>query len=181
MKNILLNVFFIVILLFGSNLPISAQQPVSSDSSFKQGIKYKQDIQQLINAYGHDADRRLAQEQANLFTEDGAIENYRIDRSGNKPDTILKGRSSLLNGFGILKKYDITMHFIGQTTIEVNGDSATGEVYCLAHHFWKENGKRMLMVIGIRYYDTYVRQNNKWLFAKRKLIYDWIDKRPSSE
>lgn len=39
------------------------------------------------------------------------------------------------------------MHFNGQSTIDINSDSAIGEVYCLAHHLWTENGKRMLMVM----------------------------------
>jgi len=39
-----------------------------------------------------------------------------------------------------LKKYDVTMHFNGQTTIHLSGDSASGETYCLAHHIWVEKG-----------------------------------------
>ena len=180
MKNIFFNVIVPIVFFLFYNQHITAQH-LNNDSAFIKLMKDKEDIQQLINSYGYDADKRLAIEQANLFTENASIENYHTDRSCNKPDTILKRRSSLQKGFGVLKNYDITMHFIGQSTIDVKGDSATGEVYCLAHHFWKENGKRMIMVIGIRYYDTYLRENNKWLFAKRKLIFDWIDKRPSSE
>jgi SnoaL-like domain len=58
-------------------------------------------------------------------------------------------------------------------------NTATGETYCLAHHLWVENGQRLLMVMGIRYYDTFVRVDGQWFFAKRQLIFDWIDKHPS--
>jgi hypothetical protein len=137
-------------------------------------------ISELINNYSRFADRREPQRQANLFTDNATIEIFHSEPGNNKPDTVLHGKGEFITGFETLKKYDVTMHFNGQSTIHINGDSATGEVYCLAHHVWTENGKRMLMVMGIRYYDTYVRKNNDWLFAKRKLIFDWIDKRPST-
>ena len=137
-------------------------------------------IGELTNNYARYADRRQPQQQANLFTEDATIEIYHSEPGNNKPDTILHGRKEFVAGFETLKKYDVTMHFNGQSSIHMYGDSATGDVYCLAHHLWTENGKRMLMVMGIRYYDTYMYKNNEWLFAKRKLIFDWIDKRPST-
>jgi hypothetical protein len=74
----------------------------------------------------------------------------------------------------------VTQHVNGQHTVALDGDRARGEVYCLAHHIWVENGQRMLMVMGIRYYDMYVRKEGQWLFAERKLIIDWTDKQPSS-
>jgi hypothetical protein len=137
-------------------------------------------ITELVNNYSRYADRREPQKQADLFTDDATIEIYHVEPGSNKPDTILHGKKEFLSGFETLKKYDMTMHFNGQITINISGDSATGEVYCLAHHLWTENGKRILMIMGIRYYDTYVRKNNNWLFAKRKLIFDFIDKRPST-
>jgi hypothetical protein len=137
-------------------------------------------ISELINNYARFADRREAEKQANLFTDNATIEIYHSEPKNNKPDTVLIGKKAFVTGFETLEKYDVTMHFNGQSTIHIYGDSAIGEVYCLAHHLWTENGKRMLMVMGIRYYDTYVRKNDHWLFAKRRLVFDWVDKRPST-
>jgi len=137
-------------------------------------------IKELIDAYSHDADRRNPEAQANLFTSNGIIENYEGEPTvTNKPAAILTGRKELMNGFATLKKYDITMHFNGQSNITLKGDSATGETYCLAHQFWKEKNQRIKMVIGIRYYDTFVRIKGSWFFARRKLIFDWTDRRAS--
>jgi hypothetical protein len=158
---------------------VHAQKRVDSVISVQQ-MADRQAIQDLINAYSHDADRRRSQEQADLFTDNAIVEIYHAEPGNNKPDTVLRGHKELLAGFLTLKKYDVTMHFNGQSTIHITGDSASGEVYCLAHHLWVENGKRMLMVMGIRYYDKYVRRNDHWLFAERKLIFDWVDKRPST-
>lgn len=137
-------------------------------------------ITELINNYSRYADKREPQKQANLFTDNATIEIFHAEPGINKPDTILYGKKEFVSGFETLKKYDVTMHFNGQSTIHISGDSATGEEYCMAHHLWTENGTRMLMVMGIRYYDTYIRKDNTWLFAKRKLIFDWVDKRPST-
>jgi hypothetical protein len=136
-------------------------------------------IKELIDAYAHDADRREAEKQADLFAVDGVLYNYEGEPSTVKPESELRGRAALKAGFEFLKKFDVTMHFNGQSDIYLSGDSATGETYCLAHQFWMEKGQRVLMVIGIRYYDKFVKVEGKWLFAERKLIYDWRDKRPS--
>jgi hypothetical protein len=69
------------------------------------------------------------------------------------------------------------MHVNGQSTIEIRGDTATGETYCLAHHIFMDKGQHILMIMGIRYYDTIVRMNGHWLFAKRQLNFDWVDRR----
>lgn len=139
-------------------------------------------IRELIDAWAHDADRKQAAAQAALFTEDGVIEVYTAEpRPDSKPVQVLRGREAIESGIRDgLKPYAVTMHVNGQSMVQIHGDQATNESYTLAHHFWTENSQRMLLVMGIRYYDTLVRQNGHWLFAKRKLIIDWTDRRPST-
>jgi hypothetical protein len=139
-------------------------------------------IRELIDAYAHDADRKLAAAQAALFTDDAVVEVYMGEPSkDNKPAQVLRGRKEIESGVGAaLKQYATTMHFNGQSTVQINGDRATNESDTLAHHFWTEDGKRMLLVMGIRYYDTIVRKDGHWRFAERKLIIDWTDRRPST-
>ena len=135
-------------------------------------------IRELIDAYGHDADHREAEKQAALFTPDGELENIHTEPGRPGERTTLRGRKDLAAGFATLKKFEVTMHFNGQCTININRDSATAETYCLAHHIWVDSGRRVLMIIGIRYEDTIVKINGAWLFAKRQLYYLWIDRRP---
>ena len=71
------------------------------------------------------------------------------------------------------------MHFNGQSTITLDGDRATGESYCIAHHLFTEDGERNLMIAWLRYHDTFVKQDNAWLFAGRNLYVDWTETRPS--
>ncbi|QIP17351.1 nuclear transport factor 2 family protein [Spirosoma aureum] len=140
----------------------------------------QQSIRALIDAYARYADRRETQRQAELFTDDAKIVIYESEPGQREPVTTIQGQQALLAAFADLKTYDVTQHVNGQHTVTLDGDQARGEVYCLAHHIWLENGQRILMVMGIRYYDMYVRKEGQWLFAERKLIIDWTDKRPSS-
>ena len=169
---------FVFLILFFAVMNGHAQSAQKENLSEKEAAD-RIAIKNLIDGYSHDADRREAEKQAGLFTPDGEIEVFQGEPGVNKATALIKGRKDLIVGFQTLKKYDITMHFNGQSTIQIKGDTATGETYCLAHHIWKENGQRMLMVMGIRYYDTFVRIGGRWYFARRQLIFDWIDKRPS--
>ena len=136
-------------------------------------------IRELVDSFAYYADKTKAQRQAALFVENGTMEIYRSEPDTSKPIFILKGRKELEGAFKGLEKYNMTFHLNGQNSIKF-GDDTTGTVQCLAHHIFFENGKRILLTEAIRYYDTYTRQNNRWLFVKRKLVIYWEDKRLST-
>jgi SnoaL-like domain len=135
-------------------------------------------IRQLVDAYAHCADRRDADGQKSLFTEDTHFVVY-MDGQGSEPTQVLDGREALTPVFDDLNRYQATMHFNGQSTVALDGDRATGESYCIAHHLFTEDGERKLMVAWLRYRDTFVKVDSTWLFAERKLYVDWTETRPS--
>jgi ketosteroid isomerase-like protein len=136
-------------------------------------------IRELFDAYAHCADQRDAQGQMALFTDDTHFAVY-MDARNPEPTQDLHGREALAPVFGALNAYAATMHFNGQSTVELDGDRATGESYCLAHHLTEaEDGTRTLMVASIRYLDTFVKQDGAWLYAERRLMVNWTDTRPS--
>lgn len=59
----------------------------------------------------------------------------------------------------------------------LDGDRATGESYCLAHHVYSADGERKLMVASLRYHDTFVKEEGTWRFAGRRLYVDWTETR----
>jgi hypothetical protein len=60
-----------------------------------------------------------------------------------KPSQELHSREALAPVFADLNQYDATTHFVGQSTIfTLNGDRATGEAYCVAHHVTVDGEKR---------------------------------------
>ena len=102
-----------------------------------------------------------------------------MDGQGSEPTQVLDGREALTPVFDDLNRYEATMHFNGQTTISLDGDRATGESYCIAHHLFTEDGERKLMVAWLRYRDTFVKLDGAWLFAERNLYVDWTETRAS--
>jgi len=135
-------------------------------------------IRELIDAYAHCADRRDAKGQMALFTGDTRFLVF-MDATAAEPTQELHGRESLAPVFDDLNQYVATMHFNGQSTILLDGDRATGESYCLAHHLKVgQDGQRTMMIASIRYLDELVKQDGQWLFAERRLMVNWTETRP---
>jgi ketosteroid isomerase-like protein len=134
-------------------------------------------IRELIDAYAHCADRRDADGQMALFTADTHFVVYMDARSG-EPSMELHSRAELAPVFGDLNRYVATTHFNGQSTIELAGDTATGETYCLAHHVFVDEDSQMIFIASIRYHDTFSKSDSSWLFSERKLYVDWNETRP---
>lgn len=141
-----------------------------------QEIEDQAAIRKLVDSYAYCADTRNAQGQMSLFTEDTRFEVY-YDPKSDTASQVITNREDLFPVFDNLNTYDTTMHFNGQSTVTIANDHATGITYCMAHHLTKEEGGQKFMVAAIRYYDQFVKQDGKWLFAERKLLVDWIENR----
>ena len=134
------------------------------------------EIRELVDAYAHCADRRDAKGQMSLFTQNTHFVVF-MDVRSEKPSMELNRREELAPVFDELNKYEATTHFMGQSTVVLDGDRATGETYCIAHHVSASERKRTLFIASLRYYDVFAKVEGKWLFAERKLMVDWTDTR----
>jgi hypothetical protein len=133
-------------------------------------------LRQLVDAYAHCADRRDAEGQKALFTEDTHFVVY-MSGTGTEPTEDLHGREQLTPVFAALKQYVVTMHFNGQSTVSLDGERATGETYCIAHHVFTADGERKIMLAYLRYLDSFVKQGGTWRFAERNLYLEFSDTR----
>ena len=133
-------------------------------------------LRELFDAYAHCADRRDAEGQKALFTDDTVFAVY-MSGEDSEPTYVLHGRESLAPVFADLNRYEATTHFNGQSTVVLDGDGATGESYTIAHHVYTEGGDRKIMVASLRYLDTFSKIDGRWYFAERKLILDWSEVR----
>jgi SnoaL-like domain len=131
-------------------------------------------IRELIDAYARCADRRDADGQKSLFTTDTRFLVY-MNGEGTEPTDDLRGRESLTPVFENLNSYEVTTHFNGQSTVALDGERATGETYCLAHHLYTADGERKLMIASLRYHDTFAKEDGTWRFAERRLYVDWTE------
>jgi SnoaL-like domain len=134
-------------------------------------------IRNLVDQYAYCADTRDAQGQMALFTEDTRFIVF-MDAKAPEPSQVIAKRADLFPVFDNLNTYRATMHFNGQSTIlDHNEHRVTCITYCIANHQTIKDGVQQLMIAYIKYHDTIVKQDGKWLFAERKLMVDWIDNR----
>jgi SnoaL-like domain len=133
-------------------------------------------LRELFDTYAHCADRRDAEGQKALFTDDTVFAVY-MDGGGSEPTYVLHGREALTPVFDDLNRYEVTTHFNGQSTVILDGDRATGESYTIAHHLFTEDGTRKIMIASLRYLDVFTKLDGAWYFAERKLILDWSETR----
>jgi hypothetical protein len=98
---------------------------------------------------------------------------------GSEPTYVLEGREALSPVFADLNQYDVTTHFNGQSTVTLDGDTAAGECYTIAHHLYTADDERKIMIASLRSLDTYSKVDGAWYFAERKLIVDWMETRTS--
>lgn len=137
-------------------------------------------IRELIDTYARHIDRRDPVEHAALFTEDARVVIYIGDPATTEPVHDARGRGRLGSVFDLLSGFDATTHLNGQSIIEIDGERATAETYCLSHHFHQVRGVRTLMVAGVRYQDVLAKVDGLWLFTERRIVNDWLDSRPST-
>ena len=74
---------------------------------------------------------------------------------------------------GLLARFESTMHFLGNTLIELAGDAAVAETYALAFHRGREPKPSLNLIVGVRYVDRFERRGGEWRIAKRVCVTEW--------
>jgi uncharacterized protein (TIGR02246 family) len=125
-------------------------------------------LRHLAELYAQAVDRRDGNALVSLFTEHGIIE---------RPGSIWQGHEKLRGIIARLNTlYESTFHTVRNQTAAIDGTTARAETYSVAMHILNStDGSRKRMDMGIRYQDSFVRQDGVWLFAKRELIVDWVE------
>ena len=132
-------------------------------------------LRDLVEAYARCADRIDGEGLAALFMPEGVL---RIVRRGVEETPAERiGREEIATAISRLDRYVATFHFVGNHYVTVDGDEATGEAYCIAHHLLGESGSQIDHVMMIRYQDQYRRQPDGWKLAVRELRVDWTEER----
>ena len=75
-----------------------------------------------------------------------------------------------------LKRYERTMHFMGNqfVKLEEGADEGFVETYAVAYHMEAEGSPYPDLVMGVRYQDTVGRNGNDWIITARRAIPHWV-------
>ena len=105
-------------------------------------------------------------EQAKLFTPDTKITIYTRDKKIME----INGNKDMEEKFGAaMANAKSSFHMNGQQVIELKNDhEATDTHYCQATIENEVNGENVLNISSIRYIDTLIKQEGKWLIASRE-------------
>ena len=134
-------------------------------------------LRDLVDAYALHVDRRDPQSVAALFTVDGRLVSRLHNAAADAP-IVRRGRDEIAAALVAgLDRYVATTHIVGGQVVTIDGDRATGDTVCLAHHVYENAGGRRMLVMAVRYTDKYARQSDGWGFAERQLHLDWREDR----
>lgn len=134
-------------------------------------MQAKMEIQDLAGTFSNleiDVPAQMA-----LFTKDTHVQVY----MGEKLAFDIHGVEELEKVFSqFTAAVKRSHHMNGQHVIKVNGDTATGILYCRAALVTEENGKEFISDNFIYYEDTYKKVDGKWLIAARTSHFNISDK-----
>lgn len=149
-----------------------------ADLTLEERIRHLEDLaelKRLVDTFSNLADDRKVHEQTFLFTEDGIVETW----FGDTPLPVLHGRQQIEESWTpFLAGFEAIYHMNGQFVADINGDEAKAVHYCTVELISNQNGTRLRNSNGVIYNDTYVRQDGKWLIAKRVARFTWRDIHP---
>ena len=145
-------------------------------------------LRSLSTAYAAAADARDGEWLASLFAEDGALVVPKFP-TDLRPVVTRRGHDALVQVAEMLRRYDRTFHLVTNHRFAVAGDTASGEVQCVAHHVSltgdrsgggpaSEGPAGTDTVWFIRYRDRYRRSGSGWRFERRELDLQWVEEHP---
>ena len=140
----------------------------------------RRQLRELVEAYALAADSGDPAAVAALFTPSGRlVVHHDPDRPG--PTGTRSGHDEITAAIATLSRYRATSHVVGAHRVELDGDRATGEATGLAYQVLADGeSDPMMVVLGIRYVDDYVRHCGEWRFAARHVVVRWREERPLS-
>jgi hypothetical protein len=131
----------------------------------------KDEIRELALLYSRGVDRKDPALLRTLYTADG------VDFHGDK----FRGPAEDYVRFleASMPHLHYSGHHICNHLISVDGDAGHGEVYALAYHIYRDrSGGWVEDLQTVRYLDQYRREDGRWRFARRDVIFDAVSVRP---
>jgi hypothetical protein len=155
-------------------------------------IEDKEQIRNRLYRYARGVDRAEVALTHDFYWEDGVL------AFGSEPMIAHENMEAYTREHAA-KVLDATQHMFGNILIDLRGDHAFVESYCLAHHRTfptRESNERAIgkdwtdaqddpegvseLLIGFRYLDRFEKRNGEWRVAHRRFVFDWSHAAPYS-
>lgn len=122
-------------------------------------------LKALVDTFSNLADEKRVAEQMPLFTPDAVVNTY-IE---GKLVFEMSGHAQIEKVFTeYLAPFSAVYHLNGQHSVTFTGeDTAEGINYCFVKLKGETDGKPSLLEHSVRYEDSYVKRDGRWLIAKR--------------
>ena len=123
------------------------------------------DIQDCIARLARGEDRRSADLISGSFSPDAVIDMGVFKGSFDEYlSWVVPGDPSL----------PVTVHSLGQSVIELKGESALAETLVNSYHRVNTGEEERDTAIGGRYLDRLEKRDGQWRIVERTLLYDWF-------
>lgn len=139
-----------------------------------ENLKIKEELRALIDAYASLGDEKKISEVMDLFTADV---NYNVYMNDSLLSTV-SGRENMerdFNKHALQVKTYFTLN--GQHKVEIDGTIAKGISFSQLKMIRQSEGKDILSEYSVRYDDSYVFKDGKWLIKERNCYFLIIETR----
>lgn len=125
----------------------------------------RQALKDLVDTFSNLADEKRVAEQMALFTEDAQVNTY----IGGQLFAEAKGKAEIEHVFSTyLAQFHSVYHLNGQHTVTFRSATEADAInYCAVKLVGEQDGKQVLHDHSVRYQDSYIKQDGKWLISKR--------------
>jgi len=122
-------------------------------------------IRDVLARYCRGVDRCDAELLRSVY-HPGAVDDHGIFKGSAEEfvDVVLPG---------LLDTWAATMHVLGQSVIDVRGESADVETYFVAYHRRGADDETWLDTFGGRYVDRFEQRDGAWKIAHRVVVHEW--------
>ncbi len=128
-----------------------------------QEISDRLEIQDLMVRYSHAVDTRQWDLLDEVFTADAYID---YSAMGGSAGDLLSTKEFLAT---TLPNFLAFQHLISNSSISVDGDTATGRTLCHNPMLVADaEGRQSLMLCGLWYLDTFARVDGQWRIRRRE-------------
>ncbi len=127
----------------------------------------------MSESYAKAADDREPDSLADVFWPDGLLEVF---YPGQTRPRRYEGHEEIRGSCRRLSRFRLTMHMLGQAIFTIDGEEATGDVYCVAHHLDADRLDTDY-VLFIRYADRYRAVGGRWGIRQRQVRTLWTETR----